>query len=236
MNNQFILEVKNLTKIYKKSNQGVLDLSFNVKRGEIHALIGENGSGKTTTIRSISNAYTNYKGSILVAGFDNKTPKSHEKIGYVPEIALFPSELTTFQYLYSFARLSNLNKKQAIERIDYFLEKFHISDLKNKKPINFSSGQKKKVILIQALLHDPELIILDEPTANLDPSARHEFNTILKELHEQNKTIFICSHILKEMDSYVDSLTLINKGKLVYSGHKYDELEKIYYENVLKNK
>lgn len=234
MKSDFILEVKNLTKIYKNSNAGVKDISFSVKRGDIHAFIGENGAGKTTTIKSIINAYTNYKGEIKIDGIDTKKPESKDHLGYVPEAALFPNELTTFDYLYSLARLSNISKKDAIEKINYLLDKMGILDLKNKKPSFFSSGQKKKVLLIQALIHDPELIILDEPTANLDPSARHEFYEILKDLHKEGKTIFLCSHILKEIDPYSNSLTLIHGGELVYNGPKYKDLEEIYYDKVLE--
>lgn len=232
-NSQYILEVKDLTKIYKGSKAGVRNLTFNVKKGEIHAFIGENGSGKTTTIKTIINAYTGFSGKILIDGFDSKIPESKDKLGYVPEAAIFPVELTTFDYLYSLGRLSKLSKEQTISKIDELLKKMGILDLKNKKPAFFSSGQKKKVLLIQALMHNPELIILDEPTANLDPSARHEFYEILKSLHNEGKTIFLCSHILKEIDSYCDSLTLIHRGDLVYSGEKYDELEKIYTNHVL---
>ncbi|MCV3753963.1 ABC transporter ATP-binding protein [Ureaplasma zalophigenitalium] len=229
-----ILVVKNLTKIYKNSDRGVSDLNFVVKKGEMHAFIGENGSGKTTTIKTIINAYTNYSGEILIDGFDHRLPISRAKLGYVPEIALFPEEVTTFEYLYSLAILSGVNKKEAKEKIRYYLQKFEISHLENKKPISFSSGQKKKVLLIQALIHDPELIILDEPTANLDPSSRHEVFMILKELNDNQKTVFLCSHILREMESFANSLTLIHRGKLIYTGPKYDELEKIYYESVIK--
>lgn len=230
-----ILEVKNLTKIYKGSTQGVRNLSFNIKKGEIHAFLGENGSGKTTTIKSIINAYAYYEGEILIGGFDNKTPESKDKLGYVPENALFPSELTTYDYLYSLALLSKVPPKVAKEKILNYLDKFGILFLKDKRPVNFSSGQKKKVLLIQALIHDPELIILDEPTANLDPSARFEVFDILHDLNKQGKTIFVCSHILKEMEDYVNSLTLIHKGNLIYTGPKTKDLESIYYELIIKD-
>ncbi|MCV3743840.1 ABC transporter ATP-binding protein [Ureaplasma sp. ES3154-GEN] len=233
-NPEDILVVRNLTKIYKNSDRGVRDINFVVKKGEMHAFIGENGSGKTTTIKTIINAYTNYQGEILIDGFDHKLPISRAKLGYVPEVALFPEEVTTFEYLYSLAILSGVSKKDAKEKIRFYLNKFEISNLENKKPVSFSSGQKKKVLLIQALIHDPELIILDEPTANLDPSSRHEVFMILKELNDNNKTVFLCSHILREMESFANSLTLIHRGELVYTGPKYDELEKIYYDRVIK--
>ncbi|TNK95545.1 multidrug ABC transporter ATP-binding protein, partial [Mycoplasmopsis pullorum] len=103
------------------------------------------------------------------------------------------------------------------------------------KPFNFSSGQKKKILLIQALITNPELIILDEPAANLDPTARFNLFKLLKELNKNGTTIFISSHVLSELDQYVDSLTLIHQGQILYSGVKKESLESIFYEKVIKN-
>ncbi|WP_051675880.1 ABC transporter ATP-binding protein [Ureaplasma canigenitalium] len=233
--NENILEVIDLTKIYKRSTQGVRNLTFSIKKGDIHAFVGENGAGKTTTIKTIINAYADFQGKILIDGYDNRLPESKSKLGYVPEVALFPQEITTYEYLFSLARLSRVSAKEAKEKILYLLDTMGILNLKDKKPVNFSSGQKKKVLLIQALLHNPELIILDEPAANLDPSARFEFFEILKELNREGKTIFLCSHILKEADEYANSLTLIHGGKLVYTGVKYADLDSLYYNLILKD-
>ncbi|WP_027122494.1 ABC transporter ATP-binding protein [Metamycoplasma spumans] len=230
-----ILEVKNLTKIYPKSSHGVDNVSFSVNAGEFHAFIGENGAGKTTTIKSIIGSYFKYDGEILIKGINNRNPKSKQIIGYVPENAYFPEELTVYDYLKYLGKLSNISKDKLESTIDYYLEKFNILSAKYEKPNRFSSGQKKKVLLIQALLHDPELIILDEPSTNLDPTARFELFSILNELKSQGKTIFISSHVLTEIDKYTDSYTLIHKGKMLYSGTKNGSLEKIFYEKVIEN-
>ncbi|QNM93828.1 ABC transporter ATP-binding protein [Mycoplasma sp. Pen4] len=231
-----ILEVKNLEKIYrdKKQERGIFNLNFEVKKGSFHAFIGENGAGKTTTIKSIISAYSNYDGSIIINGIDNKNPLAKAKLGYVPEYANFAKELTTYQYLYNLALLNGLSKKEAKAKIEQLLEKFDITDLKNSHPYSFSSGQKKKVLLIQALVNEPELLILDEPAANLDPTARYQLFQILKELNKQGTTIFISSHVLSEIDQYVDSFTLIHKGKIIASGKKEESLEKVFYEKVIK--
>ncbi|MGY6172435.1 ABC transporter ATP-binding protein [Candidatus Mycoplasma pogonae] len=230
-----ILQVKKLTKIYStKDNQGIFSLTFNVNKGSFHVFIGENGSGKTTTIKCIVGSYTNWTGEVLIDNLSNQLASSKIKLGYVPEAAKFPKELTTQQYLLLFARMSGVTKADAIKKIDDFLKEFEIQNLKNKKPAFFSSGQQKKVLLIQALIHNPEIIILDEPAANLDPTARYELFSILENLKKNNKTIFISSHILSEVNKYADSLTLIHKGKIVYSGAKYDNLESIYYEKITK--
>ncbi|WP_406616796.1 ABC transporter ATP-binding protein [Mycoplasmopsis adleri] len=234
-NSSFVLQVNNLTKVYDKKNHGVHNASFNVKQGEFHAFIGENGSGKTTTIKSIIGAYYNFQGQILIDNISNRKAESKSILGYVPESTNFPKELTTYEYLNSFALLSGIPKSEIKDKIDYFLNKFNINDLRNLKPYNFSSGQKKKVLLIQALLTDPKLIILDEPSAYLDPTARFELFQTLNELKSEGKTIFISTHVLAEVDKYADSLTLIHNGEIKYNGPKYDSLENIFYEKVISN-
>ncbi|MGZ9432409.1 ABC transporter ATP-binding protein [Mycoplasma sp. 613B] len=232
MNNN-ILEIKNLTKIYNKTNSGVNSITFNVEKGSFHAFIGENGAGKTTTIKSIIDAFSGYTGEILIDNIINTKEEAKSKIGYVPENTLFPKGLTTYEYLFYLAQLSKIPKNTAQKRIDLFLQKFKIEDLKNKKPYDFSSGQKKKILLIQALINEPELLILDEPAANLDPSARFELFSILKELNQEGKTIFISSHILKEIDEFTTYVTLIHEGKIYYHGLKEKSLEDIFYEKVI---
>ncbi len=231
-----VLEVINLTKIFSKTNRGIQDISISVNSGDFHAFIGENGAGKTTTIKSIIGAYPNYSGQILIYGKDIKDASAKSIIGYVPENAIFPKELSVYQYLYNFSILSNIPKKQADTKIKQFLKLFNIEDLINDKPYNFSSGQKKKVLLIQALLHDPKLLILDEPAANLDPTARYELFSLLKNLNEnEGITILISSHVLSEIDKYVNSVTLIHNGHIVYSGSKKGHLETLFYEKVINS-
>ncbi|TQF57605.1 multidrug ABC transporter ATP-binding protein [Mycoplasmopsis bovis] len=231
-----VLEVINLTKIFSKTNRGIQDINISVNSGDFHAFIGENGAGKTTTIKSIIGAYPNYSGQILIYGKDIKDASAKSIIGYVPENAIFPKELSVYQYLYNFSILSNIPKKQADTKIKQFLKLFNIEDLINDKPYNFSSGQKKKVLLIQALLHDPKLLILDEPAANLDPTARYELFSLLKNLNEnEGITILISSHVLSEIDKYVNSVTLIHNGHIVYSGSKKGHLEILFYEKVINN-
>lgn len=232
--NKPILEVKNLTKIYQDNNRGVTNINMCVEKGQFHALIGQNGSGKTTLIKSIIGAYTNFQGEVLINGISNRNPASRNQIAFVPEKTLFPAELTTYEYLKWMGIISNVDKTTLEDKIIDLLQKFNIFDLKNEKPISFSSGQKKKVLLIQALLNNPQLIILDEPAANLDPSARYELFNLLNELHADGVTILIISHILSEINNYVTHFTLINDGNIIYSGIKNVNLESFYNEKVIK--
>ncbi|AME11104.1 ABC transporter, ATP-binding protein [Mycoplasma mycoides subsp. mycoides] len=234
MNN--ILKINHLTKIFTDTNRGVNDINMSVKSGSFHAFIGENGAGKTTTIKTIIGAFSKYEGEVLINNINIKKAQAKSYIGYVPEVAIFPKELTTIQYLTYLGFLSMLDKKEVEYKINKFLKMFNISNLINEKPYNFSSGQKKKILLIQALLHNPKLLILDEPAANLDPTARYELFSFLKKINqEENISILISSHNLSEIDKYVDSLTLIHKGKILYSGVKTKNLEDIFYEKVIAN-
>ncbi|PZV99947.1 ABC transporter ATP-binding protein [Metamycoplasma auris] len=231
-----ILEVNNLKKLFGKTNRGINSISFSVTDGDFHAFIGENGAGKTTTIKTIIGAYINYEGNILISNIDIKNAESKSIIGYIPEVADFPKELSVYEYLYNLALLSNIKKKEIKERIYYYLKLFNIENLVNDRPYNFSSGQKKKILLIQALIHHPKLLILDEPAANLDPTARYELFSLLKKLNNEEKiTIFISSHVLAEIDKYVNSVTLIHNGNILYNGIKKQSLEDLFYEKIIKN-
>lgn len=214
-----VLQVINLSKKYKYNGKYVINnLNFKVLKGQFHAFIGGNGAGKTTTIKSLVGAYTKYEGKIFLSQIDNRNPESKRKIGYIPEIARFPDGLSTMEYLMVMASLSGVDKQQAKKYINEKLVEFNMIKLANKSPNDFSSGQKKKILLIQALVNDPELIIMDEPAANLDPVARDEFFKLLKELQHQGKAIFISSHILSELDKFADSATVLDGGRIVFTG------------------
>ncbi|MGX9339527.1 ABC transporter ATP-binding protein [Mycoplasma sp. 1890] len=231
-----ILEIINLKKIFPKTDRGIKSINFAIKHGAFHAFIGENGAGKTTTIKTIIGAYANYEGDILINNINIKKAEARSIIGYVPEVAEFPKELTVFDYLYNLSILSNIKKTDAINEIKNYLKFFNIEQLLYERPYTFSSGQKKKILLIQALLHKPELLILDEPAANLDPTARFELFSLLKDINENEKiTILISSHVLAEIDKYVNSVTLIHNGNILYTGIKKEPLEKLFYEKVISN-
>lgn len=219
------LEVLHLRKQYnKKAKPAVNDISFKVRKGEFHAFIGANGAGKTTTIKSIVGAYAEFDGKIKICGIDNKLKESRKKLGYIPENARFPSKMSTYNYLKSMAELNGLTSKEAKEFTEKILKEFNMWNLKNVSPNKFSSGQKKKILLAQSLSNDPDILIMDEPTANLDPKSRISFFDILKDLQKQGKSIFISSHILSELDIYADSMTILDGGKIVFTGKREDAM------------
>lgn len=219
-----LLDLKNVTKKYSRNAKPAIDgISFQVRKGEFHAFVGANGAGKTTTIKSIVGAYAKFDGEIKICGIDNKNKFSRVKLGYIPEIARFPARISSYKYLNSMGMLSGLSKQEADKFANDMLDKFNMTGLKDVSPNNFSSGQKKKILLAQALANNPDILIMDEPAANLDPRSRIEFFDILKELQNQEKSIFISSHILSELDIYANALTILDGGKIVYSGKRKNE-------------
>ncbi|WP_027121879.1 ABC transporter ATP-binding protein [[Mycoplasma] imitans] len=238
MHNDKILEVINLTKQFKKKQPPVINnLNFVVKKNQYHVFIGANGAGKTTTIKTIIGAFKKTSGMILINRVDSTNPQARKAIGYVPEVSRFANTLNTFQYLVWMGRLSGLSTVEAEKKVHSKLEEFNMIKLAKTNPNKFSSGQKKKIILIQSLLSDPELLILDEPTANLDPKARMEFMDFIKQLQKQSQTsIFISSHVLTEVDQYADSITILDGGKVVFSGdlNEINQSNSKYKKYILK--
>lgn len=230
---QPILSVRNLSKRFGKKNKpAIIDVSFDVYPNHFHAFIGANGAGKTTTIKCIIGAYRKKEGHVYINGIENIKPEAKEGIGYIPEYTKFPNHFTTYDYLLSLGRIMGISKNEAVYKINKLMHKMHVYGLRDQMPNKFSSGQKKKIILIQALLTDPKLLIMDEPTANLDPKARIEFFEILKELQKEGSSFFISTHILSEVNNYADSLTILDGGKIVLSD-TVDNIQKKYSE---KNK
>lgn len=216
-----LLDVRNLRKRYTRKAKPAIDgISFQVRTGEFHAFVGANGAGKTTTIKSIVGAYAKFEGEVRICRVDNKNKLSRAKLGYIPEIARFPARISAHKYLKNMALLNGLSKEEAENFTNDILEKFNMTGLKNVCPNNFSSGQKKKILLGQALSNNPDILIMDEPAANLDPRSRIEFFDILKDLQKQGKSIFISSHILSELDIYANAVTILDGGKIVYTGKR----------------
>lgn len=228
-NGDVILEVRNLCKRYSYNSPLILNnLNFKVLKGEFHAFIGGNGAGKTTTMKSLVGAYKKFDGDVFINGVNNRLPKSKNFLGYIPEVARFPIGMSTLSYLVSMCQISGLKYSDAVKYSTEKIEELNMNKFIKKSPNNFSSGQKKKILMAQALVHDPELLIMDEPAANLDPVSRLEFFNSLKKLQEQGKAIFISSHILTELDKYADSCTVLDSGRIVFTGKVMDESKYTY--------
>jgi len=212
INQSYTIEVNNLTKFYN-GFKAVDNLSFNVKQGEIFGFLGPNGAGKTTTIKSILGLTLSSLGNIKINGSDiRKNFKEIKKnIGYQPERVAFYDNLTALQNLYFYSEIKNAPKKDCMK----LLGEFGLKDLANKRVGTFSKGMTQKLGLIRAVLGNPSLLILDEPSIGLDPQGVLLVREKIRELNKRGTTVFISSHILSEVQEVCDRVGIINKGVLI---------------------
>jgi len=199
---------------------------------KIHGFIGPNGAGKTTTIKTLIGAIHPTRGSGHIGGYKIGSKNGRALIGYAPAESLFYSDMSTIEYLVYMGKIKGLKQREAETKAFNLIRYFHLEEQTYRKPINFSSGMKKKVIVAQALINDPKVLILDEPTANLDPTARLQIIEILKRLmNERDISIFISSHILSELEVLVNEVTLFNNGKIVLTG-SIDEVKQQFAKGI----
>ncbi len=214
-----MLKVDGLYKNYG-SFRAVSDLSFHVEKGEVFGFVGSNGAGKSTTIRIAAGLLKATRGTIYVNGFDvSKEPsKAKSFIGYVPDFFGVYEDLKTTEYMNFYCGVHKVPVAQRREVIDNLLELVNLSDKKDFYVDALSRGMKQRLCLARALIHNPEILIMDEPASGLDPRARVEFRDIVKTLQNMGKTIIISSHILLELAEMCTTIGIIEKGVLVTKG------------------
>lgn len=213
-----MIEVKNLTKKYGR-HKAVDDLSFTVEDGQIYGFLGPNGAGKSTTMNIMTGYIAPSKGTVIINGFDIlKDPAMAKKsVGYLPEIPPLYMDMTVGEYLEFVAELKNIPYKERKEAIKVVEEKTQITDMHQRLIKNLSKGYRQRVGFAQAILGNPDVIILDEPMVGLDPKQIIEIRDLIKELGKSH-TIILSSHILSEISAVCDHIMIISKGKLVASG------------------
>ena len=212
--------VDRLVKTFKKrkGDTNVVDgLSFSVNDGNIVGFIGPNGAGKTTTIKMLLDLIRPSSGKILFIGKPPHDKNIKRIIGYMPEKDAFYGEMFPLDYLIFLGTLSGLNKEFARKSAMNLINRLDLENALDTKIKNFSSGMKKKITFAQAIIHQPKIVILDEPTANLDPLAQEQLLIILKELQRTGATIFVSSHNIEELEKLIDHVIVINHGRLVLS-------------------
>ncbi len=210
-----MIELKNVTKRYG-STIAVDDISFEVKDGEVVGLLGPNGAGKSTTMNMITGFIEPTSGQILVNGNDilRKPKKVKRQIGYMPEGVPLYYELTPKEFVSYMAELKLVKKKERKEEVEKVLNETGLNEVQNKLIRNLSRGYKQRVSLAGALVGNPDVIILDEPTVGLDPKQITEIRTLIKKLGKKH-TIILSSHILSEVSQICEKVVIINKGKII---------------------
>lgn len=211
-----MIEISNLTKKYENGKTAIDNISFKINPGEICGYIGTNGAGKTTTIKIISGSLEFDSGSVIVSNLDVKQKPVDVKkiIGYVPETGNIFNSLTTSEYLLFIGGIRNIEDNILKKRIEYFAELFNYTDFINASIGNLSKGTKQKILITSALIHNPEIILLDEPLNGLDANSIFIFQDMIKILSEKGKTIFYCSHLLDMIEKISSRLIIIESGKI----------------------
>lgn len=209
--NEIIIKATNLTKDYGLG-RGIFDMNFEIRKGEMIGFVGSNGAGKTTTIRQIMGFLKPTSGSITVNGMESHEHESEiaKLIGYVPGEIAFPDLKTGISFLKMQAELIGLKN---FDKANELIKKLALDPKASLK--RMSKGMKQKTALVAALMNDPEIIILDEPTTGLDPLMRDQFLSIIKEEHKKGKTIFMSTHLYEEVEATCDRVALIDKGHIV---------------------
>ena len=211
-----MLRIKNLSKFYH-NNPVLQDVSFEVKTGEIYGLLGPNGAGKTTIINILCNLLQPDRGTILLEGVSIAKASKHS-IGVAPQENLLYKSLSCRENLGFFARLYGLTGQQQRDRISASLAAVNLSDRANSLVETLSGGMKRRLNLAIASIHQPKLLILDEPTTGLDIETRYEFWALIRHLQQQGTTILLTTHLLDEAERLCDRLAILQSGKLLVEG------------------
>lgn len=195
------------------------DTSFSVKRGTITGFIGRNGAGKTTTLKILSTLMRADDGRCQVLGEDvGRVHAIRNRIGFLPDLFELPDSLTLREYLSIFTELYRVPRSDRKRRMETTIQLTRCEELAERRLSGLSRGENQRVGLARALIHNPELLILDEPAAGLDPHARVELKELLRLLRERGKTVFLSSHVLADLEEICDELVVIRKGNVIFSG------------------
>ncbi len=227
---EHVIETFSLTKVFsdwwgRDKVRAVDDLNLKIKSNEVYGLLGPNGSGKTTTIKMVLGLLHPTKGNCLVLGGDSKNPKINSKIGFLPEESYLYKYLNARETLNFYGRLFGLPAKVRKSRIEALLDMVGLKAVANRPVGTYSKGMARRIGLAQALINDPDLLILDEPTTGLDPLGTRQIKDLIDELSKRGKTILLCSHLLADVEDVCDRISILYGGKIQSEG-KVEELLK----------
>jgi ABC-2 type transport system ATP-binding protein len=231
---RIMIEAKGLSKYFGRF-VAIENISFSIPEGQIVAFLGPNGAGKSTTMRVLTGYLAPSEGTASIAGMDMQQERTTAsgQLGYLPENGPLYLDMTPFELLQFFAQARGMEKEKIKARIQALKDQYSLQDVMEKPIGKLSRGYRQRVGLAQALIHDPNVLIMDEPTAGLDPNQIREFRREIKELGK-TKTILISTHILQEVDAVADRVLFLNEGKLIFDGtpqelQENDSLEEPFY-------
>lgn len=228
---QVVVETRNLSKIYRdfwgrKKVHALKSLDIEIRKGEIFGLLGPNGSGKSTTIKLILGLLFPTSGRVLVFDKDATETRKNERIGYLPEESYLYKFLTAEETLDFYGRLFNMSGAERARRVDELIKLVGLERARHRQLREFSKGMTRRVGLAQALINDPDLVMLDEPTTGLDPIGTREMKDLILDLRAKGKTILLCSHQLADVQDVCDRVAILHQGELKELG-RVDDLLKV---------
>ena len=228
MNDVPAVEVKNLVKDFKgafrvKNVRAVKDVSLQIAPGEVYGLIGPNGSGKSTTMKAVLGLVAPTSGSTAIFGRNSLKVDSRNEVGFLPENPYFYKHLTAAETVRFYGKLCGMRGRKLKERIGELLELVGLQDARDRRLRGFSKGMLQRIGLAQAMVQDPRLLVLDEPTAGVDPTGSRQIRDLILELKNRGITVFLCSHLLEQVQQVCDRVGIIHQGVLVNEG-RLDEL------------
>lgn len=224
-----LVSIENLVKRFGKET-AVKNLSFEIKKGSCTALLGPNGAGKTTTLRMLAGLLHPTSGKIAFDGMENGDNRKY--IGYLPQHPVFYNWMTANEFLVYVGQLAHLSKQESQRRADELLELVGIADAKKKKIGGFSGGMKQRLGIAQAMIHEPKLVMLDEPVSALDPVGRREVIEMMRQLKEKT-TILFSTHVLHDAEEVCDDIIIIRKGELAISDSLVDLRRKHQHDVIM---
>lgn len=218
-----VIEARGLTKVYRTTLRGrkvtaLSEVDLSVAPGEIYGLLGPNGAGKTTAVKILLGLTHATAGSALLMGLPAGDPESRRRVGYLPEGHRFPGYLTARQTLSIFGRMSGVSPRDLDSRIPALLARVRMADWADVKVKKFSKGMTQRLGLAAALVHEPDVLLLDEPTDGVDPVGRREIRDLLREEAAKGRAVLLNSHLLSEIELTCDRVTVLSKGKVAASG------------------
>jgi ABC-2 type transport system ATP-binding protein len=229
--NDYAVELKGMTKDFALGMgpvklRAVENLSLQIRDNEIYGLLGPNGSGKSTTLKVLLGLLAPTQGSCEIYGRPSTDVRSRESVGFLPEAPYFYRFLSGYELVRFYAKVCQVNKSEREDRVRDVIDLVGMTDAAHRRVGTYSKGMLQRIGLAQALVHDPRLVILDEPTAGVDPIGSAAIADIIMELKRRGKTVLLCSHLLAQVEGVCDRIAIMNKGKLVTEGKVKDLLVK----------